>query len=182
VSQAEAGPMSLVVHGSGPSPAALASVIHRLDPDLPVYDALTMTSMIGESVGRQRAATSMLTILGGLALLLSALGIYGVASHAVSERTREIGIRMSLGAGARDVVLMFVRQSLIRASIGIAIGLAACGALSTLLASFLFGLTPTDAATCAAGAFVIATTVAAASWMPARRAARIDPVRALKAE
>ena len=122
----------------------------------------------------------MLGVFGAITLFLAAIGIYGVAAHAVSLRTREIGIRMSLGARAADVLWMFVRETLTLAIIGVAIGLAISAVGSQVLTSFLFGLRSTDSVTFAAAATVLCLVAAVASYIPARRATRVNPVQALR--
>jgi putative ABC transport system permease protein len=125
---------------------------------------------------------SLLGVLGTLTLLLASVGIYGVAAHSVSMRTREVGIRISLGARATDVLLMIVRQNLSLSLVGVAIGLGISAAGAAMLASYLFGVTAGDPATFAGGALVLCLVSLVASYLPARRAARIDPVVALRYE
>ena len=124
----------------------------------------------------------MLAIAGGMALLLGIVGIYGVISYAVSQRTREIGIRMALGARPGELQRMFVRHGLILAGVGVAIGAGAAMGLSRLMKSLLFEVSPMDPVTYAAVAAVLVTSAALASYVPARRAAAVDPLDALRAE
>ena len=119
-------------------------------------------------------------MFGILALLLASIGVYGVAAHAVSLRTREIGIRMSLGARTRDVLWLFVREGLSLSLIGIAIGLGISVAFSSVLTAFLFGLTATDTMTFIGGATTLALVAVIATYLPARRAARVDATIALR--
>jgi ABC-type antimicrobial peptide transport system permease subunit len=126
--------------------------------------------------------TSLLGGFAALALVLASLGIYGVLSYTVAQRRREIGIRMALGAHAGQVVRMVVRQGLALWAIGIAIGLLAALALTRALASLLYGVSATDPLAFAAGAVALGLVAAVASWLPARQAARVDPMITLKAE
>jgi predicted permease len=174
---------SLVVRTAG-NPrfvlSALRKIARNLDPDLPLFKAETMQDRIRRSVNLRRAGVSLLGVLGGLTLLLASVGIYGVAAHSVSMRTRELGIRMSLGARARDVVLMVVRENVSLTGIGVAIGLGLGTAGWLSLASLLFGVTPADAGTFAAGAAILCLVSVVASYVPARRAARLNPLLALR--
>ena len=124
----------------------------------------------------------MIGAAASAALLLGAIGIYGVISYMVSLRTREIGVRMALGAQSVQVRRMVVRQGLTLATIGVAIGLAAALALSRLISSLLYGITPYDPATLASVTLGLLVVSAVASWLPAMRAARIDPIEALRAD
>jgi ABC-type antimicrobial peptide transport system permease subunit len=121
-------------------------------------------------------------VLGGLTLLLASVGIYGVAAHSVSTRTREVGIRMSLGARGSSVLRMIVGESLSLSLIGVAVGLGISAAGAIVLSSFLFGVTSTDAATFVGGAAIFCLVTFVASYIPARRAAHIDPLLALRHE
>lgn len=124
----------------------------------------------------------LLAIAGAMALVLSVVGLYGVISYIVSQRTREIGIRLALGADARAVKQMFVRHGLIVAALGIAAGLVAAAVFSRFLASLLFEVTPLDPATYLAVLGVLLAAVTLAAYVPARRAARVDPAETLRAE
>jgi predicted permease len=161
---------------------ALTEAVRDLDPHLPIARAQTMNERVRNSVRLQRAVVSLLTVLGGMTLLLASVGIYGVAAHSVSMRTREVGIRISLGARASDVLRMIVRENVWLTLIGVAVGLGLSVAGSMLLASFLFGVAPTDAATFTTGAVILFMVSVAASYIPARRAARLDPLMALRRE
>jgi predicted permease len=183
VAQDPASPLTLVARTSGDVRElmrGLTGAVQRLDGDMPPFRAHTLEDMIRQVVDKQRAAASLIGVFGAIALLLAAIGIYGVASHAVSLRTREIGIRMSLGARAADVLRMFVRETVTLAVIGVSLGLALSAAASQLLTGFLFGLSPTDAMTFVAAAAVICVVAVSASYLPARRAARVDPLMALR--
>jgi predicted permease len=177
------GSLSLVVRTGG-DPSVLLGPLSRLfrglDPNLALYHLETLEQSLSRAVDKQRAASGMLGVFGALALLLAALGMYGVTAHGVTLRTREIGIRVSLGARTADVLALFVREGLRLSVIGVVIGLVASVAVSKVLAAFLFGLSATDALTFVFGAVLLCGVAALASFIPARRAARIDPMVALR--
>jgi putative ABC transport system permease protein len=162
--------------------AALTAVVHEQDARLPVYRIATMQDAMLERLGPWRAASSLLGAFGTLALLLAALGLYAVMAFAVTQRTREIGVRMALGAGHRDVLAMFVGEGVRLAGIGIGIGLVASFALTRVISSFLYGVNATDWPTFLLGAVILAAVAVLASYLPARRAARVDPMVALRYE
>ncbi len=175
--------ISIVMRTSADGPAALANlraIAAAIDPDLALFAVRTLDDGIRRTLGIRRAVASLLTVFGGLTLLLASIGLYGVAAHNASSRTREVGIRMSLGARPPDVTRLFLSESLRLSAIGAAAGLALSAASSRLLASFLFGLGATDAVTFAAAAGVLCLVAAAASWLPAARASRLDPAIALR--
>jgi putative ABC transport system permease protein len=138
--------------------------------------------VISESTARQNFNMLLLTIFAGLALTLAAIGIYGLMSYTVEQRMQEIGIRLALGAGARDMLTMVVRQGMLLAGVGLVIGLGAAYGLTRLLASLLFGVKTTDPVTYAAVAVVLTSVALFASYIPARRATKIDPLIALRYE
>jgi putative ABC transport system permease protein len=176
---------TFVIRTTGSSRAllvSLADIARDLDPDLPIVGVQTMEERIRRTGNLRRAVVSLLGVLGTLTLLLASVGIYGVAAHSVSMRTREVGIRMSLGARARDVLLMIVRENLSLSLFGVAIGLGISAAGAAMLASYLFGVTAADPATFAGGALVLCLVSLIASYLPARRAARLDPLLALRRE
>jgi putative ABC transport system permease protein len=162
--------------------ASLRDIARELDPNVPVTQAQTMTERIDRSVDLRRALVALLGVLGAMTLILAAIGIYGVTAHGVSVRTREVGIRMALGARGADVLRLIVRENVGLSCAGIAIGLVLSIAAARVLSSFLFGLTPRDATVFLAGAFVLCGLAAVASYLPARRAASLDPLRALRHE
>ena len=161
---------------------AARAALQEIDPALPPFGIVTLNDAVARTVEGQRAGAALLAVFGTLALGLAAFGIFGVIAQGVAARTREIGIRMSLGAQARDVVLSFVREGLALTVIGGVIGVALSLAASRLLSSLLFGLQPTDALTFAAAIGVLVSVAAVASLLPARRAARVDPLVALRSD
>jgi predicted permease len=182
--QRDASPQ-FVVRTTGPQAAVLAelsAVARSLDPNLPISQHQTMDERIRRTVRLRRAAVSLLAVLAALALALASVGIYGVAANNVSMRTREIGIRMALGARGSQVLRMIVREQLPLTLLGVIVGTALGVVASTLLASFLFGVTPTDGLTLAGAAAILGLVSIAASSLPARRASRLDPLAALRRE
>jgi len=176
--------MTLCIRAAG-DPAALAPALRRevrqLAADLPILGLMTMQESIAVSRLPQRIAATVASLLGLTGLLLAAIGIYGVVSYSVTLRHHEIGIRMALGARQASVLRLVVRQGVQLALIGVAIGTGGALALSRLLAGLLFGVSPSDPLTFASIAALLAATAMAASFVPARRAARIDPMRAFRA-
>jgi predicted permease len=177
--------MTLVVRGDhealslmGPVSRAIAEV----DPSLPVYNLETMQGRLVDSLAQSRFSTMLLTAFGVIALLLAAIGVYGVISYGVTQRTQEIGIRMALGARDADVLSLVVRHGAALAGMGLACGLAGALALSGLLGSLLYQVSPTDPPTFATGIIVLMATAVLAAVLPARRAARTSPMVALRSE
>jgi predicted permease len=160
----------------------VADAVRALDADLPLYHVSTLEQNIERSMGVERAASSLLGVFGVLALLLAALGIYGVIAHGVTLRTREIGIRLALGAKTPQVLGTFVGEGLRFSALGVAIGLALSAATAGVLESFLFGVHATDAITVAAVALLLCVVATLASYLPARRAANVNPLHALRHE
>ncbi len=162
--------------------AAVRREINAVDADLPVYDLRTMNQVIAESVAQRRFAMLLLVIFAAAALLLAAVGLYGVTAYGVTQRTQEIGIRMALGAGRRDILRLVVGQSLRLSLTGIAVGLIAALALTRWMSSLLFGVSATDPWTFALIPLVLALVSLAAGYLPARRALKVDPMVALRYE
>lgn len=161
---------------------ALEAAVHEVDGDLPVYDIRTMDEVLGASAGRQRLVATLLAGFAALSVLLAAIGVFGVTAYGASARTHELGVRMALGAEPGGVVRLIAAQEFRACSVGIVAGLAAALAAASLLRSLLFGVTPRDPSTLAvATAFLLAVS-ALACYLPARRAARVDPAAVLRAE
>ncbi len=166
--------------GAAQALTAMRSEAHALDPGLDLYDAMPMRDFIQASMFPQKIAASFVGLLGGIALLLAAIGLYSVMSYAISQRTREIGIRIALGAQPTDVRGMVVRQGMAMAAAGLAAGIAAAVAVTRVAAGLLVGVSPTDPATFAGATLFLALVALAASYVPALRATRIDPNSALR--
>jgi putative ABC transport system permease protein len=181
---AESG-MALVVK-SGADPRALTSAIREsvqsIDKDQPIRAISTMKELLSNSVATRRMTLVLLGLFSGLALILGAIGIYGVISYSVAQRTHEIGIRMALGAPRRDVFRLVVGQGLKLAGIGIAIGIVGAFGLARLMSSLLYGISAGDLATYAGVSFLLALVAVLACYVPARRAMRVDPTVALRYE
>jgi predicted permease len=179
------GPRQLVVRAAG-DPLALAPAVRRaiwsVDPDQPVANIRSMTEVVDAELATRSTQLTLIGAFALLALLLAAVGLYGVLSYTVSQTTSEIGLRMALGAQARGVVGAIVRSALRTAIVGIAVGLIAAYALTRTIAAFLYGVSPADPATALSVAAVLLAVAAAAAFVPARRAAGIDPTIALRAE
>jgi putative ABC transport system permease protein len=183
--QVPANALSLVIRTER-DPMALASAvfkqIHLMDPNLPAYHVRTMREVMRTSVAQRRVILMLLSLFAASALLLAAVGIYGTVSYSVAQRSREIGIRMALGASARDVLRMVLRQGIALALGGVALGLIGSAGLTWLLSSMLFGVHPTDPLTLACVAALLTGVAVLASYLPARRATRVDPLVALRYE
>jgi ABC-type antimicrobial peptide transport system permease subunit len=160
----------------------LASQIHAVDPNVVVYDIRTMQERLHDSLARQRFSSTMLGAFAVFALLLAAIGLYGVMSHLVTQSTRDIGVLVALGARPGNILRLVVRQGMELAGIGIVVGLAAAAGLTRVMASLLFGVSATDAATFAAVPALLAAVALAATAIPAWRATRVDPMVALREE
>jgi ABC-type antimicrobial peptide transport system permease subunit len=156
--------------------------VWSVNPDLPIANVRTVREIYDRSMARTSFTLVLLTIAAAMALLLGIVGIYGVISYTVSQRTREIGIRMALGAPQQSVLEMFVRQGLMLTAIGVACGVLAAAALTRLMAAQLFEVSPLDPVTYGAVSLVLAAAAVLASYIPARRAAAIEPVEALRVE
>jgi hypothetical protein len=156
--------------------------IWSVNPNLPVFLVRTLQDLYDQSMVRTSFTLVMLVIAGGMALVLGIVGIYGVIAYSVSQRTREIGIRMALGAGPAGLRRMFVSHGMLLAAIGAALGLIAAAGVTRLMTSLLFGIRALDPMTYSVVAAVLISSAALASYVPARRATAVDPVQALRAE
>ncbi len=159
---------------------AVREIIHAVDADQPVTNVRTMEEVVSASASGARFNSVLSSVFAAVALLLAAVGTFGVISHSVSQRTREIGIRMALGAERADVLRLIVRQGLTLTLIGLALGLAGTFATTPLLSKLLYGVGPNDPATLVSISVLLAATAIAASLIPARRASKVDPIIALK--
>ncbi len=160
----------------------LESAVHGLEPDLPLYGTRTMDAILEVSIARQRLSMIVFVVFGAVALTLASVGLYGVASHSVTERTHEIGVRMALGADRADVLRLVVGQGLGTAAAGAVLGIAGALAMSRMVQGLLFGVRATDPATLSAVVVMLLAVAIAACTLPAWRATRLDPTMALRAE
>jgi putative ABC transport system permease protein len=177
--------MTMVLRTQGDSRAvapAARDVIRGLDPQQPIGEISTMESLLSTSVARSRFSASLLTVFSIVALIMAAVGIYGVMSYSVLQRTHEIGVRMALGAQRLDVLKLVVKKGIVLAVIGVAVGLAASFALTRLIAALLFEVTTTDTLTFAAVPIGLFVVTLLACYLPARRATKVDPLKALRYE
>jgi len=169
-----ADPLSMV--------SAVRSQVQAIDREVPVFNVSTADQILAESLARRQFNMLLLGSFATVALLLAAVGIYGVMSYAVTQRTHEIGIRMALGAQAREVLWLVVRQGMSLTLIGVAAGLVAAFALTRVLKNLLFSVSTTDPATFAGIALLLVGVAFIASYLPARRATKVDPLTALRHE
>jgi putative ABC transport system permease protein len=161
---------------------AMRREIGMLDSDLPISKVQTMDHVIAGSIAETHFTMELLSIFGGLALALAAVGVYGVMSYAVVQRTHEVGIRKALGARPKDIAALFVKQGFMLVLAGVAIGIGAALALSRVMTGLLFGLRATDPATFTVVTVLLTLVALLASYIPARRAAKVDPMVALRYE
>src|ERR1043166_2964423 len=177
--------MTVVVKGNGDPNQLIAAArnqVRSLDPDQPIYNIRTMDEIRGDSVAPQRLNLTLLSIFAGIAFVLAIVGIYGVMSYAVTQRTHEIGIRMAIGAQPRDVFRMILGQGMLLTVIGMVAGLVGAFALTRLMATMLFSIKPTDPLTFATVAVLLIAVALIACYIPGRRATKVDPVNSLRYE
>ena len=177
--------MTIVVKGNGDPNQLIAAArnqVRSLDPDQPIYNIRTMDEIRGDSVAPQRLNLTLLSIFAGIAFVLAIVGIYGVMSYAVTQRTHEIGIRMAIGAQPRDVFRMILGQGMFLTIIGMAAGLLGAFALTRLMATMLFSIKPTDPITFGVVALILVAVALLACYIPGRRATKVDPVNSLRYE
>jgi putative ABC transport system permease protein len=178
-------PRDLVVRTVGDPLALVPAVrreVHAVDPDQPLSNIATMEQVLGQETGSRRLGMVLLAGFAGLALVLSALGIYGVLAYFVTQHVPEIGVRLALGARPRDILGLVLRQGMSLALVGVGLGLAAAFVLTRLMASLLFGVSATDPLTFAAIALLLTLVAFLACYVPARRATKVDPMVALRYE
>ncbi|HEX4683836.1 MAG TPA: ABC transporter permease [Gemmatimonadaceae bacterium] len=176
----------LTILARSPAPANLATplrgLVRDIDREVPVYSVMTMRDRVGASIGAQRFYATLIAIFASVALVLAAVGLYGVIAYAVGQRTRELGVRVALGATADRISRMVIGEGLVLTALGLAIGVSASLAMGSLVSSLLFGVSARDPATLAAVVVALGAVATLASWLPARRAARVDPLVAMRGE
>jgi putative ABC transport system permease protein len=179
------GDINLVVRAAG-NPLNLASAVRQqvwaINPNLPVVDVISMEQRLAESIAPRRFQMQIFSLFAAVALVIATVGIYGVISYTVSQRTHEICIRMALGAQTSDVLRMVIGRGMILALIGVALGLAAALALTRVMKNLLFNVSATDPTTFALIALLLIGVALIASYVPARRATKVDPLQALRNE
>jgi putative ABC transport system permease protein len=162
--------------------APLRNIVRDLDHEVPVFSVQSMEERVASSVGRERFYTTLVALFAAVALVLAAVGLYGVIAYAVSQRTHELGVRVALGATSQRISSMVIREGLALTAVGAGLGIVAALAAGSIVASLLFGVTPRDPVTLAGVVVVLAAVAMLASWLPARRAARVDPLVAMRGE
>src|SRR5262249_38939745 len=178
-------PRDLIIHTSG-DPMALASAVRSqvwsVDPSQPVSNVRLLPDILSGELVQQRLGTVLLAVFAGLALLLASIGIYGVLSYRVAQRTQEIGVRMALGATRTRVLQLVIGDAVILSAAGIGLGLVGAFGITRLMATLLFGVSTTDPLTFAFVAAILVVVSLLASYIPARRATRVDPIDAVRYE
>jgi predicted lysophospholipase L1 biosynthesis ABC-type transport system permease subunit len=185
-SQSPARSLYVVARGSAADPAVLASAVRQavraIDPDLPIYRMRPMAALVDASLAQQRFSLWLLGLFAAIAVMLAAVGLYGVLAYLVAQGTREIGIRLALGATSARVLGLVLAQGLTLAAIGCGIGLAAALALGRLIVGLLYGVPATDPSTFIVATLGLGLVALVASAVPALRAARVDPMTSLRQE
>jgi putative ABC transport system permease protein len=180
------GPMMMLAARTGTDPDSardrVAAAIAAVDPMQPVYDVKTLRDLLNAALIPSAAAMSMMAVFGALSLLLATVGIYAVISYTVSQQTREMGVRLALGASPRDVMQLVLRRGLSLILVGAALGAAGALCVAWLIRGILYGVPPSDAPTYAVVGTLLAAVGAAACYVPARRATRLNPVDVLRSE
>jgi predicted permease len=179
------GSMTLSVRTSDAAPDArkkVAAAVRELDPSLAVQNPYALTEAIAANLAPRRFAMSLLAVFAGVALVLAIVGVYGVTAYGVTERTREFGIRLALGAIPKNILAIVVKQTFQVAAVGLAIGLVCAMGLTRFLSGLLYGVRPLDVATFGGVALLLLGATLAACWLPARRASSVDPMRTLREE
>jgi len=161
---------------------AVRSAIREIDAEVPAYQVQSFEQVVSRSLWRQRVQGQVLGVFAALALLLAAIGLYGVIAYAVAQRTRELGLRIALGATRRNVLTLVMGQSARLAVAGVCIGLLGAFALSRVVASLLYGVRPIDPVTFVVAPIMLAVVALLASWLPAWRATQVDPLVAMRVE
>jgi putative ABC transport system permease protein len=178
--------ISLIVRSTSSNPLALLpsirSEVEAIDKDQPIFGVETMEHLLSESVASERLSVTLLGLFAALAFLLACVGIYGVISYMVTQRTHEIGVRIALGASAGDILRMVVGQGMRLVGVGLILGLVASFGLTRVMGSLLFNVSATDPATFILVSILLAAVAFFASFIPARRATRVDPMVALRYE
>jgi ABC-type antimicrobial peptide transport system permease subunit len=162
--------------------AKLRGIVQKHDPSVPVYDMKTLERQLDETLSTERLIASLSVAFGALATVLAALGLYGVMAFTVARRTKEIGLRMALGARQWSVLWLVLREAILLLGVGLGVGVPCAYVLSRYVSSQLFGVTPTDAWTCAAAMAILGLAAVVSGFVPARRASIIDPITALRYE
>src|SRR5947209_14957684 len=176
---------SILLRTTGDPPMlaeAIRSETKAVIPNLPPPLIRAMDDLLSETVAQPRLQTGLLSLFAGVALLLAAVGLYGVLAYSVTQRQREIGVRLALGAQKRNVLSLVISQGMKLALSGVAIGIVAALALTRVIRGLLYGVTPTDPVTFALVSLLLVAVALLACWLPARRAARVDPMEALRYE